>query len=193
MFDKGPIAVRFPAPFPMVTLCFIGTNVKISLYPWNTDYATTTAQEPILEESFTGGEWQYPGGNPGGSEGTGRWDPSGEYLAVIESIGEGAKVGCNTVPNASYPEWSGMMSGYEMFLGGKSSGETGTLIGLSCVMGNTDGSQPYSIGGTSNLKRVFSSNGTAWNMTDEYYLNKAMVNETPKETDLSFRKIRICR
>lgn len=181
MFDKGPIAVRFPAPFPMVTLCFIGTNVKISLYPWNTDYATTTAQEPILEESFTGGEWQYPGGNPGGSEGTGRWDPSGEYLAVIESIGEGAKVGCNTVPNASYPEWSGMMSGYEMFLGGKSSGETGTLIGLSCVMGNTDGSQPYSIGGTSNLKRVFSSNGTAWNMTDEYYLNKAMVNETPKK------------
>lgn len=65
---------------------------------------------------------------------------------MIESIGEGAKVGCNTVPNASYPEWSGMMSGYEMFLGGKSSGETGTLIGLSCVMGNTDGSQPYSRG-----------------------------------------------
>lgn len=43
-FDQGPIAVRFPMPFPMTTLCFIGTNVKFSLYPWNTDYATTTAQ-----------------------------------------------------------------------------------------------------------------------------------------------------
>ena len=65
-FDQGPIAVRFPMPFPMTTLCFIGTNVKFSLYPWNTDYATTTAQTPVLEESFTSGEWQYPGGNPGG-------------------------------------------------------------------------------------------------------------------------------
>lgn len=177
-FDQGPIAVRFPMPFPMTTLCFIGTNVKFSLYPWNTDYATTTAQTPVLEESFTSGEWQYPGGNPGGGA-TGRWDPSGDYLAVIESIGDGAMVGCNVVPNESHPEWSDMMSGYEMFLDGESSGQTGTLIGLSCMMDDVDHSQPFSIPGTSNLKRVFSSDGTTWNMTDEYYLNKAMVDETP--------------
>lgn len=153
-------------------------NVKFSLYPWNTDYATTTAQTPVLEESFTSGEWQYPGGNPGGGA-TGRWDPSGDYLAVIESIGDGAMVGCNVVPNESHPEWSDMMSGYEMFLDGESSGQTGTLIGLSCMMDDVDHSQPFSIPGTSNLKRVFSSDGTTWNMTDEYYLNKAMVDETP--------------
>ena len=185
-FYNGPIALRFPTPFPMTTLCFIGTNVKFSFYPWNTDYATTTAQTPLVEGSFTSGEWQYPAGNPGGSEGTGAWEPSGEYLVVIESLGDGAMVGCNVVPNASYPEWSDMMSGYEMFLDGESSGETGTLIALSSAMGNTDGSQPYSIGGTSNLKRISSSDGTAWNMIDEYYLNKAMVDETPaKATYLS--------
>ena len=179
-FDKGPIALRFPTPFPMTTLCFIGTNVKFSLYPWNTDYATTAAQEPLMEGSFTDGEWQYPGGNPGS------WYPSGEYLAVIESTGAGAMVGCNKVPNDSYPEWSDMMSGYEMFLDGQSTGETGTLIALSSAMGYTDKSQPFSIGGTSNLKRISSSDGTAWNMIDEYYLNKAMVGETPvANTELS--------
>lgn len=98
---------------------------------------------------------------------------------MIESIGDGAMVGCNVVPNESHPEWSDMMSGYEMFLDGESSGQTETLIGLSCMMDDVDHSQPFSIPGTSNLKRVFSSDGTTWNMTDEYYLNKAMVDETP--------------
>lgn len=102
---------------------------------------------------------------------------------MIESNGDGAMVGCNVVPNESYPEWSDMMGGYEMFLDGESSGETGTLIALSCMMDDVDHSQPFSIPGTSNLKRVFSSDGTAWNMTDEYYLNKAMVDETPVPGD----------
>ena len=65
-------------------------SCTFTLYPWDTDYATSMAKTPVFQKTMTyDGGWAYP-------TGAGEYLPAGNYLAVVEgSAGNSVMVTTN--------------------------------------------------------------------------------------------------
>ena len=88
---SGPIALKFYASTAFNQLCYMGSgSCTFTLYPWDTDYATSMAKTPVFQKTMTyDGGWAYP-------TGAGEYLPAGNYLAVVEgSAGNSVMVTTN--------------------------------------------------------------------------------------------------
>ena len=168
---SNSIALRFNAETSMRTMCYGGDKDKVKLYYWDTDYAKTVANGPVLEDvpSVSGG-WGYIGGNGQ------RWDPSGDYLLVIEPNEVGAYV--DVADYEAHPALESALDGIECFIDGQPATK---IISLSYIVFKDDTQAKMELG-RSTVKNISSSDGVRWNMKDEYYLNRAMIKDDPKET-----------
>lgn len=75
----GPVALKFYASTAFNQLCYMGSGTcSFTLYPWDTDYATSIAKTPVFKKNMTyDGGWAY-------ATGAGEYLPAGNYLAVLE-------------------------------------------------------------------------------------------------------------
>ena len=78
----------------------------------------------------------------------------------------------------AHPALESALDGIECFIDGQPATK---IISLSYIVFKDDTQAKMELG-RSTVKNISSSDGVRWNMKDEYYLNRAMIKDDPKET-----------